>query len=591
MAEPSPTNDNAEVTQATEDTQASDVQEAQVSDDAESRTLAPEENDNEIDDLFVDKDQPAVQEDVVLDPVDGEVPEQNDAIQPQEHEINMEDVQPSQNEQETRGMTKAPEDKDVAPATHIPIYENVDHDSLFVPDERVASPSPGLFGRPSLTRGPLNRPSFTSGPLNRPYPTPSLFDGLPAASPFTAQPSPSRMASTSVPASRPGAKSSASLYSKIRGLHKRISRPPQLVQPGPSRATYLDELLSHAPGRQASTGLSTTLEDEHDKADREARAKYQKHKKQYDEIRKKNGKLNFAQDIAWMRIHSAEQNRLRKRKRDQDMARRQNDEESDLLPDTTGSLDDIGDDGPDDDVVDDDPAGSSRIPEPSSRRTFPSMIEAELQSMQVALQASADRPSKKRKGARTPDDDDETGRSRGRPKGPKSKASSAASGARAKAGVRKTAKDKKAAEDAARLHTSLMYSDVFRQQASEDAPEQPTFTSRNKQDALKELIASVPTEHQKSVKDDTAALLRATKDFDGHGSCKADGNGMWKVRGMATSLKHYQVMGTAFMRRRENDLHEPRGGLMADQMGLGKTLMSKSWLHHNSGGYLTHRHC
>jgi SNF2 family DNA or RNA helicase len=136
-----------------------------------------------------------------------------------------------------------------------------------------------------------------------------------------------------------------------------------------------------------------------------------------------------------------------------------------------------------------------------------------------------------------------------------------------------------------------MYSDVFRQQASEDAPEQPTFTSRNKQDALKELIASVPTEHQKSVKDDTAALLRATKDFDGHGSCKADGNGMWKVRGMATSLKHYQVMGTAFMRRRENDLHEPRGGLMADQMGLGKTLMSKSWLHHNSGGYLTHRHC
>jgi SNF2 family DNA or RNA helicase len=33
-------------------------------------------------------------------------------------------------------------------------------------------------------------------------------------------------------------------------------------------------------------------------------------------------------------------------------------------------------------------------------------------------------------------------------------------------------------------------------------------------------------------------------------------------------------MGTAFMRRRENDQYEPRGGLMADQMGLGKTLMT-----------------
>jgi SNF2 family DNA or RNA helicase len=32
-------------------------------------------------------------------------------------------------------------------------------------------------------------------------------------------------------------------------------------------------------------------------------------------------------------------------------------------------------------------------------------------------------------------------------------------------------------------------------------------------------------------------------------------------------------MGSAFMRRRENDATEPRGGLMADQMGLGKTLM------------------
>ena len=42
---------------------------------------------------------------------------------------------------------------------------------------------------------------------------------------------------------------------------------------------------------------------------------------------------------------------------------------------------------------------------------------------------------------------------------------------------------------------------------------------------------------------------------------------------MKTSLKAYQVLGSAFMRRRENALEEPKGGLVADQMGLGKTLM------------------
>ena len=62
-------------------------------------------------------------------------------------------------------------------------------------------------------------------------------------------------------------------------------------------------------------------------------------------------------------------------------------------------------------------------------------------------------------------------------------------------------------------------------------------------------------------------------DFDGRGSVRSDQSGNWTVKGMTTSLKNYQVLGSAFMRRRENALEEPRGGLMADQMGLGKTLM------------------
>lgn len=36
---------------------------------------------------------------------------------------------------------------------------------------------------------------------------------------------------------------------------------------------------------------------------------------------------------------------------------------------------------------------------------------------------------------------------------------------------------------------------------------------------------------------------------------------------MKTSLKHYQVLGVSFMRRRETGNDRPRGGIMADAMG------------------------
>ncbi|KAF2772880.1 P-loop containing nucleoside triphosphate hydrolase protein [Teratosphaeria nubilosa] len=42
---------------------------------------------------------------------------------------------------------------------------------------------------------------------------------------------------------------------------------------------------------------------------------------------------------------------------------------------------------------------------------------------------------------------------------------------------------------------------------------------------------------------------------------------------MKSTLKHYQIMGVGFMRKRENAGEEPRGGILGDQMGLGKTIM------------------
>jgi SNF2 family DNA or RNA helicase len=43
---------------------------------------------------------------------------------------------------------------------------------------------------------------------------------------------------------------------------------------------------------------------------------------------------------------------------------------------------------------------------------------------------------------------------------------------------------------------------------------------------------------------------------------------------MKSSLLHYQLLGTAFMREREGSQTRPYGGLVSDDMGLGKTVMA-----------------
>lgn len=195
--------------------------------------------------------------------------------------------------------------------------------------------------------------------------------------------------------------------------------------------------------------------------------------------------------------------------------------------------------------------------------------------MRVALEADADTPKRKKK--KTKDDEGEvrTSRSSGKSKSTRAKATktkTASKTSKAPKKPRDTAKAKRARADALKQASSLFSANIFDQQAGDDAREQPIFRSRNKQDALKELIASVPLEEKKQVRTDMSSIIAATRDFDGYGSVKAVG-GNWLVKGMKTSLKGYQVLGSSFLRRRENAQDEPRGGLMADQMGLGKTLM------------------
>jgi hypothetical protein len=419
--------------------------------------------------------------------------------------------------------------------------------------------------------------------------SPSLFvsedSPPPAASRVPVRQKPFNMPPPARPVVHPS-DAAKSMFSKIRNMqkanadrknaaHKRAITPRYNAEP--DNEAYLEAIMAPITP-SSSTAVPTVNEDVME--DRRALAEYERQKKFYQDLRRKNGSLTFRQDVEWMKIKGAEDSRRKKQARDQAKARQEAEGDTELFPELNPAFEDDQEDGSNDsgDDFGFHPSGSRKRQRREMPRKEPkqmSMQEAELQSMKVALEAHEDAPRKKKKSQATADDSLDTRASgKGKGKGPKPRArpkGSKTAPKKAASGPRKTARSRREADHALKQASSLFGANVFEQQAGENEREQPTFSSRKKQDALKELIASVPIEDKKQARSDMAVLLAATKDFDGHGSVKASG-GNWLVRGMKTSLKGYQVLGSAFMRRRENAAEEPLGGLMADQMGLGKTL-------------------
>ncbi|KAH7088900.1 SNF2 family N-terminal domain-containing protein [Paraphoma chrysanthemicola] len=411
-------------------------------------------------------------------------------------------------------------------------------------------------------------------------PRPSMHHGV-----FSNMPPPSRPSTTpSVPGN--------STYARIRNMQKKLAdkknadikrQAAQRFQANPDDEAYLEAILSPIT---PPASMPRPKVDEDEVAHRQAKAEYLKKRHYYDELRRKNGKLTFRQDVEWMKVKGAEAARLKKRTCDLAKAHQEEDSaEPDLFPESRLQTEDRERAEDSEDLWDIDSFGSSnkrrRREMPQKLPKMVSMQEAELQSMRVALEADEDLPKKKKRKGQTSDDESQDTRAGAKGKGkgkgkaaakPKPTATRAKAGSKVASGGRKTAKEKRTIDHAIKQASSLFNANVFEQQAGEGERDQPTFRTRNKTDALKELIASVPLEEKKQARTDMNVLLAATKDFDGYGSVKLDG-GNWVVKGMKTSLKGYQVLGSAFMRRRENAADEPKGGLMADQMGLGKTLM------------------
>jgi hypothetical protein len=443
--------------------------------------------------------------------------------------------------------------------------------SLFVPEE--GDPEP-IQTRPSNTTANVPPLVGTSSiGTNASIQPPGLFTPPPSATSFRPSVTPSRPSLSTFRPSVTPSRPPRSLISLVQAAHRKYSRK----DPSSNNATR------QARG-ESTTSNRDIMDIQDDLADKKATEDFERQKKHYDDIRScHDGKLSFKQELEWYKINIEEETRREKRKRDR-LHNQQEDEE--LFPvigygartsretgDTSNTFEFSG--------------SSSQ----KRRRTSPSegpytplsMQEAEYESMMVAVNAEQDLPGK-RKGTRgnpligfpAGQDDQNTdspssqtsGSKRKKARKPRARKTIPQTDAN---GRRLTAKEKRAAATARTQLNSLLGSNVFEQQASEGAAEQPSFVSGVKADALKEIIAGF-SNNDKELLHDVHALKSATMDFNGRGSVKPD-KGLWKVKGMETSLKPYQLLGAAWMRRKENGVQEPRGGLLADQMGLGKTLM------------------
>lgn len=99
----------------------------------------------------------------------------------------------------------------------------------------------------------------------------------------------------------------------------------------------------------------------------------------------------------------------------------------------------------------------------------------------------------------------------------------------------------------------------------------PTIHGTSTQNLLKSLLHSIPDDKRPGVRGEQARLRRAATNF-GHSVVKGFEDG-WRFKGMKSRLLHHQLLGASFMRDRELGQVQPFGGLLADEMGFGKTVM------------------
>ncbi|EXF86451.1 SNF2 family domain-containing protein [Colletotrichum fioriniae PJ7] len=111
-----------------------------------------------------------------------------------------------------------------------------------------------------------------------------------------------------------------------------------------------------------------------------------------------------------------------------------------------------------------------------------------------------------------------------------------------------------------------------------DSRPEPVFMARTKKDQFEQIKAAIPEgcdlRRTKSQQKDTEDASEAW----GFNNCKAIDN-KWKIKGMKTAIHHHQLTAAAWMLERElmpGWDRLPQGGILADAMGMGKTIVTLS---------------
>ncbi|TDZ33218.1 DNA repair protein RAD5 [Colletotrichum spinosum] len=129
-----------------------------------------------------------------------------------------------------------------------------------------------------------------------------------------------------------------------------------------------------------------------------------------------------------------------------------------------------------------------------------------------------------------------------------------------------------------RLQSIREVQDAIQERADQgDLPDQPIITARTKKDQLKQIADNVPEGADKDLIGDQKAELKEATQAWGAKAVRAK-DGMWEVRGLETLLPHHQIIVGAWMLGRELKVSDnlPRGGILADVMGMGKTIETLS---------------